>query len=299
MNIDAACKYFLNYCRNERQLSANTLSAYWQDLTEFVRYFPDRDIDEITSDELVAYARTLAADRKLAATTIKRRLACMRAMFSRLHRQGVMLANPFHGIDLRIRVPNRLPRCLAVGEARDLLAASKADATNHIAILLLVSTGVRISELAAICLGGIDLEQRCIRIFGKGSRERQVFLPDTTTASAVRHYIATNHKSPADPASRLLVNGRGRPASAACLRRRITMIAERAGLARRVTPHMLRHTAATVLLEAGVDIRFVQRLLGHKSIATTQIYTHVSDRALKAAITAANVTRAMELPDRP
>jgi site-specific recombinase XerD len=299
MNIDAACKYFLNYCRNERQLSANTLSAYRQDLSEFVRFFSDRGVDQITSDELVAYARTLSADRKLAPTTIKRRLACIRAMFSRLQRQGVILANPFHGIDLRIRVPNRLPRCLAAGETRDLFNASKADATNHIAILLLVSTGVRISELAAICLGGIDLEQRCIRIFGKGSRERQVFLPDTTTANAVRHYIDANHKAPVDPARRLLVNGRGRPASAACLRRRITMIAERAGLARRVTPHMLRHTAATVLLEAGVDIRFVQRLLGHKSIATTQIYTHVSDRALKAAITAANVTRAMELPDRP
>jgi integrase/recombinase XerC len=90
------------------------------------------------------------------------------------------------------------------------------------------------------------------------------------------------------------VNARSQPASAACLRARIIGLAESAGLARRVTPHMLRHTAATALIEGGVDIRFVQRLLGHQSIATTQLYTHVSDRALRAAIQSANTHRYAE-----
>ena len=101
-------------------------------------------------------------------------------------------------------------------------------------------------------------------------------------------------EQPASLSAPLFLNVRGQPATAASIRARIRALAERAGIGRRVTPHMFRHTAATALIEAGVDIRFVQRLLGHQSIATTQLYTHVSDRALKAAIMGANTRRYTE-----
>ena len=201
--------------------------------------------------------------------------------------------SPFSTVELRVPIPLRLPRDLSGKEVKALLQAAKLSSTAYVAVLLLVATGLRISELAGVQLSEIDLEQGSIRILGKGSRERYVFLPDQALTVLLRSYLSSRHKGTADLSQRLLLNARGRPATAACLRYQIGLLAEKAGLARRVTPHMLRHTAATSLLEAGVDIRFVQRMLGHRSIATTQIYTHVSDRALKAAITAANVCNLM------
>lgn len=289
MNVENACAGFLDYCRRERHLASNTLCAYEQDVTEFCRFVPGRPVNEITGDELVAYSQHLASVRQLAPATIKRRLACLRAMFSRLARQGVVQATPFGTVDLRVRIPTRLPRCLGIAEIRALLrTAEHVSRTTHLAAVLLFATGVRVSELASIRVGDIDIEQRSIRILGKGSRERQVFLPDEGTAALVRDYIAAEHL-PGATSDRLLINACGRSANSACLRGRIKALARRAGLTRSVTPHMLRHTAATALMEAGVDIRFVQRLLGHQTISTTQLYTHVSDRALKAAIVGANV----------
>lgn len=297
MKLASACHDFLTYCRLERQLSQHTLAAYRQDLDEFCRLVTADTIAQVTGEALVTYARTLATWRNLAPATIRRRIACARAMFAWLRRQRVIPENPFGTVELRVRVPNCLPKYLTIREVKALLGeAGKLCPTTHLAVRLLFTTGIRISELAAIRLSAVDLEQGTIRIFGKGSRERQVFVPDERTVSALKNYIADHHQV-TDQSRRLLVNSRGRPATAACLRARITAAARNAGLRRRMTPHSLRHTAATTLLEAGVDIRFVQRLLGHQSIATTQIYTHVSDRALKAAIVAAHgrgVTRMLE-----
>ncbi len=289
MNVLAVCADYLDSCDRERHLAPHTLAAYRQDLAEFCRFFNGRAIDAITGDELVSYAQHLAEERNLAPATVKRRLACIRAMFSRLLRRGRVPANPFASVELRIRLPTRLPRCLGAGEVRAMLrAAEMACSTTRLATLLLLATGLRVSELTAIRLGDIDIEQRAIRIFGKGSRERQVFLADNGMTDMLQRYIAAKHPS-GRPADKLFVNTLGLPAISSCIRRRIKTLANLGGLARKVTPHMLRHTAATALIEAGVDIRIVQRLLGHQTIATTQIYTHVSDRALREAIFNANV----------
>ena len=291
MDIETTCARFLGYCEKERQLTPNTLAAYGQDLAEFCRFFVGRTAFDITGDEIVNYSRHLVANRRLAPATVKRRLACIRAMYGRLRRQKVIQETPFADVDLRVRIPARLPRCLSAAEVRMLLReAQHSCSTTRLAALLLFATGVRVSELASIRTTDIDLEQRSVRILGKGSRERQVFLPNEGLADALRDYMVTLHQSDRAPA-RLLVNRIGQPMSAAALRARVRKLAERAGLVRRVTPHMFRHTAATALIEAGVDIRLVQRLLGHQSITTTQIYTHISDRALKAAIVGANVRR--------
>ncbi len=289
MDVATACANFRDYCERERHLAPNTLAAYEQDLAEFCRFFQNRPVSGITGDELVAYSQHLIVGRNLAPATVKRRLACMRAMFVRLARQGVIAATPFASVDLRIRIPARLPRCLTAAEMRLLLrAAGQADETTGLATLLMFATGVRVSELAAIRVQDIDLDQRSIRIQGKGSRERQVFLPNEAVTACLERYMTSAGRPPSATGS-LLLNTRRRAVSAAGLRARLRALAEKAGLTRRVTPHMLRHTAATALLEAGVDIRFVQRLLGHQSIATTQIYTHVSDQALRSAVTRADV----------
>lgn len=289
MNIVEACNHFTDHCRRARQLAPNTLAAYAQDLDEFRNRFGTRMVADVTGEDLLEFSQYLSTKRKLSPATTKRRMACLRAMFRFLMRRKIIVSNPFNAIELHISLPRRLPRCLGVGEIRDLLKEAKRQSvTTRLATVLLYATGIRISELAALRIADIDLEHRTIRIFGKGSRERQVFISNETIAGLIRTYLAQFHPRSVHT-DRLLLNVRGKPTTAACLRARIKKLAKGARLGRPVTPHMLRHTAATALLEAGVDIRFVQRLLGHQNISTTEIYTHVSDVALKAAIVRADV----------
>ena len=147
---------------------------------------------------------------------------------------------------------------------------------------------MRVSELASLRFCDIDLEHRTLRIRGKGNRERQVFLTSIEVASELECYIAAVAPENVTPDAPLFLNRLGGYLSTGSIRRGLRRLAKDAGLTRRITPHMLRHSAATSLLEAGVDIRFVQRLLGHQSISTTEIYTHVSDEKLKQVVIAAD-----------
>jgi len=297
VNTHQACVDFLLHCERERQLSSNSIAAYRQDLSEFSRFNCPPSVKEINGDHLVAYASHLSSVRRLAPATVKRRLACLRAFCAWLVRRKILPINPFVQVEIRVRIPTRLPRCLSPEEVRALLrAAESVDTTPRLALHLLLATGVRVGELASVCVGDIDTEQQTMRIIGKGSRERQVFLPYKSLIAEVSSYVATRHKSCLRQ-DRLLLTQCARPATACYIRSQIKSLGRRAGLDRVVTPHMLRHTAATGLLEAGVDIRLVQRLLGHHSIATTQIYTHVSDRTLKAAVVNANVYGRVTAPE--
>lgn len=297
MDTGHACDEFLAYCQHERHLSANTLAAYRQDLAEFTRFRCPATVEEIDGDHLVTYASYLSGIRRLAPASVKRRLACLRALCAWLVRRKALPTNPFTQVEIRVRIPARLPRCLSHDEAKALVrAAEGASATTRLALHLLLATGIRVGELAGARIGDVDTAQQTMRILGKGSRERQVFLPDKSLATAVASYLST-HRPCATATDQLLQTARGRAASTSSIRARIKSLARLAGLSRTVTPHMLRHTAATSLLEAGVDIRLVQRLLGHHSIATTQIYTHVSDHVLKAAIVNANAYGRMAAPE--
>jgi len=317
MDIATAAAAFLVHCRTGRHLSENTLKAYAQDLAEVRRYLAEGHAAPLDPDTLTAYAAWLSGPRGLAPASVKRRLACVRALMAWAERRGMIDASPFRRAEIRIQLPRRLPRCLTAAELRTLMKARRsADPALALAVLLMFTTGVRVGELAALRLGDIDLDGRVLRIRGKGSRERQVFLVSDDVAAELSAFLALRHGQacPSDsPHQRtkgfgpshhgptdcvrastsrtkapLLLTGRGTPASTAWVRLGLRRLAERAGLSRRITPHMLRHSAATSLLEAGIDIRFVQRLLGHRSIATTEIYTHVSDQRLKQAVTTAD-----------
>ena len=152
----------------------------------------------------------------------------------------------------------------------------------------MVATGLRVSEVVSIQYQDIDLSGRTVRIVGKGRRERQVFLTNRWIHALTRAYLETRaglHVAH----SNLLFNRRHGPLTAPAMRSRLAKAAGHAGLSARVTPHMLRHSAATQLIEAGVDIRYIQRLLGHASLSTTEIYTHVSDQALRRVVSDADV----------
>lgn len=291
MRVSAAADAFLRYCTEEKHLAANSIAAYRQDLTEFKRSGAAlRPVDEVTSSDIVAYRNRLSSDRRLSAATTKRRLACLRAMFAWLVRRDIIDTSPFTKIELRVRLPAQLPRCLDSQDLRRLMRHRMVRGADFaLAIGLLLATGMRIGELVELRIGDVDTPGGRLRIFGKGSRERTVFVTDRQLREELRSYISSRRGAGAQMTDRLLVDDLGRCLSAARFRSTLARLARTAGVLRRVTPHMLRHTAATMLLESGTDIRFVQRLLGHRSIVTTQIYTHVSDRALRAALMRANI----------
>ncbi|HEY0395841.1 MAG TPA: tyrosine-type recombinase/integrase [Candidatus Elarobacter sp.] len=291
MRVSAAADAFLRYCAEEKHLSPNTLNAYRQDIAEFRRCVRgSQSVSSVRPADILAYRNELLSRRNLAPASVKRRLACLRSMFAWLVRRDVLAASPFAKTELRIRVPARLPRCLEARDLRRLMRMRSALGPEcALAVGVLVTTGIRIGELAALRLCDVDADGR-LRIFGKGSRERTVFITDVNLRQELSTYVAARHGRSAERSERpLLVDKRGRTFSAARIRAAIAAVAREAGLPRRVTPHMLRHTAATMLLESGTDIRIVQRLLGHRSILTTQIYTHVSDRALRSALSRADI----------
>jgi site-specific recombinase XerD len=292
VRVSAAAAAFLRYCAEEKHLAPNTISAYRQDLAEFARYVGQgQTLSSLGATDILAYRNALSSNRKLAAATVKRRLACLRAMCAWFVRRDVLETSPFAKTELRIRLPARLPRCLDARDLRRLMRNRlRCGQVYGLAVALLVATGMRIGELATLRASDVDAAEGRLLILGKGSRERTVFVTDPRLREELRSYLSSRGAAPDSVRDGpLLRDACGRPLSPARIRQALLTLAHIAGLTRRITPHMLRHTAATLLLESGTDIRFVQRLLGHRSILTTQIYTHVSDRALQTAIARANV----------
>ncbi len=278
---------YLDFCINIKRLSQHTIAAYEQDASEMLQFLSD-------GDELdpPAYLRFLQAERRLAPASVKRRIAFAKCFYRWAKDGGYVASNPFQGADCAVKLGKRLPRTLSSDEVRRLFEAirlleKKKYRAYRLCVMLMCATGVRVGEAVAIRLADVDLCDRKIRIHGKGNRERVVYLVDETLASELSAYIDGIRASETGEQA-LLLNSRRTSLKAHNVRRFLRIISE-ATVGRRVTPHMLRHTAATMLVERGVDIRYVQRLLGHQSIQTTEIYTHVTDTALVTALKRANV----------
>lgn len=297
MSLSDACKRFLDYCGIERQLSQCTLDAYECDLADFRKWLPrDRDLATVETATLREYLEDMVSQRKLSAATVRRRFACLRAFF-RYTEDAHGIANPFNGWKLSLPRRKRLPRALSHGEASSLLSSANirsssshvtCETTLRMALCLMISTGIRIGELCGLHTDDIIHDGAALRIHGKGSRDRVVYVSDPGLRTDLKELVKTRQKSFGAP-SPLFLNRRGSRMRPHSIRQRLGSFAEQIGIKRRITPHMLRHTAATLLIETGVDIRIVQRLLGHSSIATTEIYTHVSDQALRASLERANI----------
>jgi integrase/recombinase XerD len=280
---------YLDDCRNIRRLSGHTISAYKNDLEKFAAVLPTGR--RLTPADIRGRLTELAEDRSIAASTVKRRIASIRAFLKSV--DNSLAVKTFNAWKLKQRAPVRLPKSIPKAELGFLLRSAAALGTDStfLCISLLAATGLRVSELCALRRRDVHVETGEIKVFGKGARERIVIVANSAVRTALANYIrAIESPSPEEP---LFRNSRGRPLSTQCLRLRLHSLVKHSGAARPVTPHMLRHTAATLLLEGGVDIRFVQRLLGHASISTTQIYTHVSNAALRSALEKADVMRLM------
>ena len=306
MNIRKACDLFLDYCRSSKNLSAHTLRAYEIDLNDFQRFVgPRKGVRAIDKNLLRAYLGHLKDEKGFKPTTIKRRLACLRVLFTFLEDEELLAQSPLYRLNAKIALPQQLPRALTRDEISKLLvfwrlrlglppksqvgprhlAALRTTRdfsafTGMIATELLFATGMRVGELAAVRPEDISPDGEVITINGKGNRQRRVFVSRAELRNLTRCYLETRaERFPS--AGVVLVTPQGADASTQYLRQIITRAGKGAGVERRITPHMIRHTAATMLLEEGLDIRYVQRLLGHQSIATTQRYTHVTDEVLQ------------------
>lgn len=283
-----AASAFIRHCRSIRKLSPHTVRAYELDLARASQFLGRRAaVAACDRAKIHDYVRHLFDVRALKEASVKRHLATLRSFFRWLEEDRGEVEDPFRGTRIRIRMPKRLPRVIARSDLRRLLrhdgASTFNDLTAYVATELLFATGMRVSELASLLDAAVDLEEGTITIVGKGNRQRRVFVPEEIKALLSGYRVARD-RCPRE-AETFLINSRGAAASPQLIRRLVRTHGERCAVRERVTPHMFRHSVATYLLEEGVDIRYVQRLLGHRSISTTEIYTQVADAALKVRIT--------------
>jgi site-specific recombinase XerD len=282
---------FILHCQSIRKLSPHSVRAYGLDLRDFLQFAgAGRDVTACDRTLLQNYVRHLFDVRTLKEASVKRHIATLRSLFRWYEEDRDDFTDPFRTTKIRIRMPKRLPRVIARGDLRRLLRHDPAPArhtfaelTGYVATELLFATGMRVSELAGLLDRAVDVEDGIITIIGKGNRQRRVFVPDDVKPLLDDYRLVRDRTTPT--ADTFLTNSRGDAASPQLIRRLVRLRGERCALRDRITPHMFRHSVATYLLEEGVDIRYVQRLLGHRSISTTEMYTHVADASLKVRIT--------------
>ena len=279
---------FLGYLEGERACSSQTLRAYSADLVRFEAFVSGDGPFEPAAVSPVQVRRYLARLRQdgAARTTISRKLASLRSFYRYLLREGFVAANPAADLSAPRR-PKRLPTFLDENEVERLLegpdTALPAGRRDRAILEMLYSTGMRIGELAAVSLEDVDLLGEVVKAKGKGKKERLVPLGRPAVA-ALRDYLAVRAVVPGHHgASRtaLFINKGGGRLSDRGIRRIFHKYARVAGIGDKATPHTLRHSFATHMLNRGADLRAVQELLGHASLASTQIYAHVTTEQLK------------------
>ena len=275
---------FISYLRVERGFSDNTISAYQNDLAQlagFVRAGPV-ELDLAERGTIMAFIMHLR-EREYAPTTVARKTAAVKSFCHFLRREGLTEVDPTESIDSP-RVSKYLPKAASADEIDRLMAqldgTAPAVLRDRAMLELLYATGMRVTELVSLDLVHLDLDSRTIRCLGKAKKDRA--LPFNTVAyEAVSHYLDDGRRVlvGAHPSQALFLNHHGERLTRQGFWLIIKGYARQAGIAQ-LTPHTLRHSFATHMLRNGADLRSVQELLGHSSIATTQIYTHVTDTSV-------------------
>ena len=286
---------FMDYLLSERNASRMTVKSYNDDLVQFAAFLAgledeefqtqkgDSDLaaGEITPELIRAFVES-CYDRSLKKSSISRKIACLKSFFTYLYNERIIDRNPAAEVSFPRR-ETPLPRFLYNGEVERILdfpVESFPDFRDRAILETFYATGARVSELAVAEYVDLDLNARSLRVLGKGARERVVFLTDDAV-KRIREYLAERRKLFGSLDGPLFVNARGGRLSARGIFGIVDKRSRAAGLLARVSPHTLRHSFATELLNNGADIRAVQEMLGHRNISTTQVYTHVTKSRLK------------------
>lgn len=276
---------FIHYLRVERGLADNTIQAYSRDLSVFAEFLDDGGLFPQSSsrDDLSAYA--VAIGKRLSPRSVSRNISALKQFYRFLAAEGIIPKNPARLLETP-RLPRRLPGVLSRTEVEALLSQPEPSTPvgqRDVAMLeLLYATGLRVSELVRLRVQGLNQEGGYVRTFGKGSKERLVPVGDKALV-AVRAYVSDSRRRllKGRESNYLFVSARGTPLTRQGFWKLIKQYGRKAGIRTPLTPHMLRHSFASHLLEGGADLRAVQVMLGHADISTTQIYTHVTRDKLR------------------
>jgi integrase/recombinase XerD len=289
---------FLNHCEFERNFSGHTVKAYRLDLGQFSRFAVHQarasTVAQVDRSLIRDYSRTLHHYKP---RTQRRKLASLKSLFGFLEREGIVELNPARNLRLDIRLGRILPRTISLSTLqaffRELYAKRNARmrqarcsklAIRDIALFeLLFSSGMRVSEISNLRVGTVDLEKGAVLIRGKGNKERMIPICDSEVRSALEVYLSSEGTTRGSD-TYFFRNRFGRRLSEQSIRMALKRHARAANL-EKITPHVFRHTVATMLLEQGVDLRFIQTFLGHSSIVTTTIYAHVNDKSQREVLT--------------
>lgn len=291
---------YLDRCRNERRLSRETVRAYRLDLYQYRDYLKEMKQETIRPGEVtkrMIQEYIVYLNDGFSAKTVKRKLASLRGYFSYLEDEDLFEINPFLRLHLRIKEPQTLPRVMNLEDISRIL---KAVYTNRIELSydtyekgrghlsdflhyrdvlvleMLFASGVRVQELCNIRKEDMDFVNYTIRILGKGSKERKVYFGNPAVLSAFARYVKYREMA-GYTSDYVFINKFGEKLSPQAVRNLVTKYTKIAGIDKNITPHVFRHTFATLLLEEGVDVKFIQEFLGHSSISTTQIYLRISE----------------------
>lgn len=283
---DWISRYLLD-CTYQKDLDPKTLKAYRIDLEQFSVLISKNNL-EMTREGLMEYISDL--HQRYKPRTVKRKIASVKAFCGYLEYEKLVRENPFSRLRLKLNPPLILPRTIPLSAIEAILTAAYQMketaktpkqwdvALRDIAVLeLLFATGVRVSELCSLQYSDVRLDEGEIKIYGKGAKERFVQIANHDVLAALSCYRAA-YKDAMALAGTFFVNRVCKPLSDQSVRSIINKYRKLAGVENHITPHMFRHSFATLLLDEGVDIRYIQQLLGHSSIVTTQIYTHVAGK---------------------
>ena len=285
-NLQSTISSYLEYCQYQKRLDAKTLKAYRIDLKQFEKHISTDSIPCISPDILEKFISTLHKMYK--PKTVKRKIASLKAFFHYLEYKDFISINPFNKIQVKFREPSILPKTIPLHTieiflltmySRKKLADTpyrqKCILRDIAVIELLFATGMRISELCSLKPTDINMYDRVILIYGKGAKERRIQIGNDSVVAALTDYQYA-YNSDIKECGYFFVNRLNHRLSEQSVREMINKYAAIASIDLHITPHMFRHSFATYLLEADVDIRYIQEMLGHSSIHITEIYTHVA-----------------------
>jgi integrase/recombinase XerD len=311
MKLEHAIDEFITHCEYERGLGVKTLKAYRTDLNQLRRAveidLKIATVHDLDRNAIRSYLKSISDGYK--PRTIRRKIASLKIFLGFLEFEDKITVSPLRKMRLSLKPPKAIPRTIQLREVKKIfkyLYSKRAGSNNQstfqeitllrdIAILeLLFATGMRVSEVAGLTLERLDLRMGLVHVIGKGKRERIIPICAVEVKDALKQYLAVRNK-PFNEINTVFLNRHDKALSEQSVRFMVRKHSRDAGVNTHITPHMFRHTMATELLGNGMDIRYIQDLLGHSSIMTTQIYAHVTDTVRRREIRRRHPRSSMEL----
>ena len=295
IELEKQLESYYEDCEFRKRLNEKTIKAYTIDLNQYLEFITTTEINQKIINEYIHYLNK----KYLKYKTIKRKIASVKAFYSYLEYEEIIDYSPFNKIKTKIKEPKLLPKTIQkdyIDKIIHLLLKDlknsktefqkKISLRNITLISVMFSTGIRVSELCNIKLKDIDLLEKKLKIFGKGSKERILYLGNSNVVQLCQMYLTYNNTCKKN--EYFFLNKFNKKLSEQTVRILLKKIESELELSTHITPHMFRHTFATTLLEKGVDIRYIQNILGHSSISTTKIYTYVTYSKQKEILTNKN-----------